>query len=55
MFWASVELITIWAFYFFASILVFLTWAAQLSFTLTSMIVELSLLPLAMRKMLDFT
>ena len=48
-------LMTIREFYFFANILVFLTWTAQLSFTLTSRIVELSLPPLAMRKMLDFT
>ena len=34
-------------FYFFANILVFLTWKARLSFTLTSRIIELSMPPLA--------
>ena len=55
MFEARLELITIWEFNFFANILVFLTGTAQLSFTLISRIVVLSLPPLAMRKMLDFT
>ena len=48
-------MIAIWEFYFFANILEFITWTAQHSFTSTSRIFELSMPPLALKEVLDFT
>ena len=55
MFYVTLELITIWEFYFFANILEFITWIDQHSFTSTLRIVELSMPLLALRGVLDFT
>ena len=48
-------MINIWEFYFFANILEFITWIALHSFTSISRIVELSMPPLALKEVLDFT